>query len=398
MFSLKNKLDPQLKQVYTSPLYKSFRVIIKCKNFLKDIEKKLNSYKCIHIGSISSEKLIFAEVNKRGLDRLLEFPEVSYIQFDEFCHICGGMSVSTANRVNFPDKYKLTGRGVSIGIIDTGVYPHTDLTLPWNKISGFKDFINNYNYAYDDNGHGTMVAGIISGSGYMSKNIFKGIAENSSLYVYKSFDAKGKGYISDILLAIDDVINKKSETNIKLLSLPFEYLGNNPLILDLFSKFFSRCINNNIIPIVPSGSLPNSTQSIIGFSRLDNCITVGGIDTTKDLKPYTYSSCGFLGKILKPDLSAAAKDILSLNTEVSYIPEKSGIKIYPPKLEKSYLTFSGTSCSCAYITGVCALIFENNPNLSFSDLLSLLKLSCEELPYDKPLGGEGYINLSKIMN
>lgn len=398
MFSLKNKLDPYLKQVYNSPLYKNFRVIIKCKNFLKDMEKKLQNFKCIYIGSIPSEKIIFAEVNKRALDRLLEFPEVSYICFDEFCYICGGMSVSTANRVNFPEKYRLTGRGVSIGVVDTGVYPHIDLTFPSNRILGFKDFINNYNYPYDDNGHGTMVAGIISGSGYQSKNIFKGIAENSSLYFYKSFDSKGKGYVSHILLSIDDILNKQDKTNIKIISLPFEYLGDNPFIIDLFSKLFERSINQNIIPIVPSGSLKNSSQNIKGFSRLDTCITVGGINSTRDLKPYEYSSCGFLGKLIKPDLSAAAQNILSLNTDVSYIPEKAGIKIYPPKLEKSYSTFSGTSCSCAYISGVCALIYENSPSLSFKDLLSLLKLSCDDLPYDKPLGGEGYVNLSKLMS
>ena len=398
MFSLKSKLDPYLKQIYNAPLYKSFRVMIKCKNFLKDIEKKLNSFKCTHIGSIPSEKIIFAEVNKRALDRLLEFPEVAYICLDEFCHLCGGMSTYTANRVNFPDKYKLTGRGVSIAIIDSGVYPHTDLTIPSNRIIGFKDFVNNYNYAYDDNGHGTMIAGIISGSGHLSKNIFKGIAENSSLYFYKSFDGNGKGYISHILLSMDDVINKKPDTNIKLLCLPFEYLGNNPFIIKLFSNIFERCIENSIIPIVPSGSLINDTQTISGFSTLNSCITVGGIDTTRDFKPYKYSSCGILGKVIKPDLSAAANGILSLNTDASYIPEKSGIKIYPPKLEKSYSTYSGTSCACAYITGICALVYENNPNLSFNDLLSLLKLSCEELPYDKHLGGEGYISLSKLMS
>lgn len=397
MFSLKSKLDPYLKQIHNSSSYEKIRVIIICKNFLKDIQKKIENLKGIFIGSISSEKLIFAQVSKRALDRLLEYPEVEYVLLDEFCHLCGGMSIYSANRVNLTDKYKLTGKGISIAIVDSGVYPHNDLTFPYNKILNFKDFINNYNYAYDDNGHGTMVAGIIAGSGYSSKNTFKGIAENSNLYCYKAFDAKGKGYVSHILLSINDIIENKEQTNIKLLCLAFEYLGNNHLIINLFSKLFSNCLKLNIIPIVPSGSLLNSDKNIKGFSALDKCITVGGMDTSRDIKPYEYSSCGYIGKTMKPDFSAAAVNLLSLNCDISYIPEKGGIKIYPPKLDKSYGSFTGTSCACAYVVGVCSLVLENDPSLSFLDLTSILKLSCDALPYDKPLGGEGYLNLSKIL-
>jgi len=42
-------------------------------------------------------------------------------------------------------------------VVDSGVAPHKDLTVPTNRIIGFKDFVNNETEPYDDNGHGTQV-------------------------------------------------------------------------------------------------------------------------------------------------------------------------------------------------------------------------------------------------
>ncbi|MEQ8196441.1 MAG: S8 family serine peptidase [Clostridiaceae bacterium] len=399
MFSSKNKIDPSFKKILSLDLYIKFRVIIKCTNFIKDTEKKIVSLRGTCIGSLPLLNLIFAEVDTRTLQRLTELPQVENIFLDEFCHLCGGMSINKANKiVSSAKQLVFTGKGISIGVIDSGVYPHDDLSFPSNRIKGFYDFINSFNYPYDDNGHGTMISGIISGSGHCSKNAFKGISPDASLYCYKAFDLTGKAYVSTILTSIDLILNTKDKTNISILCMPFEYLGTSADIINLFSETFNNLISNNIIPIVPSGSLKNESLIISGIGALKNCISVGGLDTTDDLKPFVYSSCGLLKTSRKPDISAAAKNIVSLNSNTSFIPEKNGVKIYPPKLEKSYETFSGTSCSCAYIAGICSLIIEASPSISFRDLLSILLLSCEPLDHYKNLSGEGYINFSKLFS
>jgi len=51
-----------------------------------------------------------------------------------------------------------TGRGVGIAILDTGTAAVDDLTKPVNRITVFKDIVNNISEPYDDNGHGTQVA------------------------------------------------------------------------------------------------------------------------------------------------------------------------------------------------------------------------------------------------
>jgi len=54
----------------------------------------------------------------------------------------------------------LTGRGVTIAILDTGIAPVDDLVTPRNRIVAFADFINGRKVPYDDNAHGTHVAGL----------------------------------------------------------------------------------------------------------------------------------------------------------------------------------------------------------------------------------------------
>jgi subtilisin family serine protease len=331
------------------------------------------------------------------VERIIEHPQVDHVTFDSYALLCGN-SVLSSNGLSFQDRYKLTGKNICIGLVDSGVYPHNDLLSPHNKIKKFIDLLNNYKYPYDDNGHGTFVSGIICGSGYSSKGDYKGIAENSCIYSIKAFNSLGRGYISTILFAIATIISEREEYNIKVICLPFEIVSNDYFILSLFQELFRLASHYNLAIVVPSGHNGNSEGSISGIATLDNCITIGGIDTTKHpLKPYKYSSSGSFSKLEKPDICAAAVDLCSLNTNKSYIPEKSGMKIYPNSLESPYTCYTGTSCAAAYISAICALLYENSPDLNFKDLISLIKASCNLIDISKWLQGSGMIDLNRLL-
>ena len=122
MFPLKNKLDPNLKMSLEKSFQQKYRVLIKCKKFQSDIEKKILGLKGDIIRSINSQNLICALLTQKSIERLIEYPEIQYVCFDEYAHICA-MSVSTANGGKISEKHKLSGRGVSIGLIDSGVFP-----------------------------------------------------------------------------------------------------------------------------------------------------------------------------------------------------------------------------------------------------------------------------------
>ena len=91
----------------------------------------------------------------------------------------------------------LTGKGINIGILDTGVRSdHPDL-----HISGGVTFVQGTTSYNDDFGHGTHVAGIIAaqnnGIGY------SGVAPEAQLYAVKVLDSNGKGNQSDVVAGIN---------------------------------------------------------------------------------------------------------------------------------------------------------------------------------------------------
>ncbi|GAA0726346.1 S8 family serine peptidase [Clostridium malenominatum] len=397
MFLFKNRLNNDLKKIVKNNSYKNIRVIIHCKTLHEKIESKVKSLGGKIIRAIPSINCLCANISPKVIDRLMEYPYIDYITFDTYGLLCGN-SVLSANKVVWDEKYRLTGKGVCIGLVDSGTYPHPDLLSPKNKILNFLDLINSCKYPYDDNGHGTAISGILCGSGYLSKGTYKGIAENSYIYSIKAFNDLGKAYISDILFSIHKLIEESEQFNIKVICLPFEIIENDDFILSLFSKLFKLAVKKNIIVVVPAGHNGNGDSSMRGIAILDNCITVGGLDTTSsDVKPYANSSTGPSSKIDKPDLSAACVNIQSLNSNINFVSERNGIKVYPQSLENPYTFYTGTSCAAAYISGLCALLFENNPTLTFNDILSLFKVSCNLLDIPKPMQGRGTVDLNKLL-
>lgn len=397
MFFLRNKLDPNLRISLINNYYKKYKVIIHCKHMPDVIEKKIKSYHGKVIYSLYLINCIIAILSKDAIERIAEYPEVDYISLDNYALLCAS-NVLSLNGICYKINSKLTGKNIGIGIVDSGVYPHYDLLNPRNKIKRFVDLINCYNYPYDDNGHGTFISGILCGSGYLSNDKYSGIAEDSHIYMVKAFNSLGRGCISDILNGIYLIINEREAFNIRILCLPFELPYNNYFIISLFSKLFEIAIKYNIIPIVPAGNNGEYDGSISGIATLDNCITVGGIDTTSfSSKLYKYSSCGPFKKVNKPNLVAAAVNICSLNSDTNYMSERDGHRTYPVNLKTPYTCYSGTSCAAAYISGVCALLYEKMPDLSFKDVVSLMKVSCDPINLSRYKQGLGVLDLNKLL-
>lgn len=400
MFSIKRKLDKALKCAIDNDRFKSYRVIIHCNSLLASVEHKIISTRGELICKIEDLNCICAIISSRQILKLIETPEINFITFDDFAHLCSSNSITSPSKVSSDliNTSKYTGNGIGIGIIDSGVYPHTDLLSPSKRIVKFIDIVNNLKYPYDDNGHGTFMSGLITGNGNSSKGLYKGIAPKATLYNIKAFNAIGKAYISHIFYAFSTLISENSEFNIKVICLPFEIYTEDDFIISMFKKLFEKAIAANIVVIVPSGSNGATKSSIRGFASLDSCITVGGLDTTNAINHYVFSSSGPCGKLSKPDLSASCVNICSLNSDINYISERNGLKLYPTKLSNYYTTRTGTSCSAAYISGVCALLFEKDPGLRYKDVLSLLSASCTLLSIPKWQQGDGLLDLNKLLS
>ena len=109
-----------------------------------------------------------------------------------------------------------TGKGVGVALFDTGIYPHMDFG---DRIYAFADFISYRKLPYDDNGHGTCVAGILGGSGAASMGKYKGMAPGCSLIGLKVLDRFGNGNKEDILAAFQWLMNHREEYRIRVVNI-----------------------------------------------------------------------------------------------------------------------------------------------------------------------------------
>jgi len=126
----------------------------------------------------------------------------------------------------------LTGQGVGVAVLDTGVFPHWDLGPRWaSRIVAWRDFVNDMPDPYDDNGHGTHVAGIVGGDGHYSfysggPAVFRGVAPGANLIGAKVLDRDGIGRTSDVIAAIDWCIEIAPSYNLRVINLS---LGRRPV-------------------------------------------------------------------------------------------------------------------------------------------------------------------------
>ncbi len=136
-----------------------------------------------------------------AINRLRRHPDVDYISFDSKVFALLDVVNTTINS-DIPHHENYTGKGITVAVVDTGVYRHPDLVRPQNRIVGFKDFVNNKTSTYDDNGHGTHIAGIIAANGVSSNGRYLGIAPDANILSVKALDETGGGSTSDIVSAI----------------------------------------------------------------------------------------------------------------------------------------------------------------------------------------------------
>src|SRR5688572_19957983 len=167
-----------------------------------------------------------AEVDNIELAGLAGNPRVARVVFDRPAFSTLERTGQTTGAAVARQQFGLTGKGVGVAVIDSGITNwHDDLYWGWtSRVAHFKDFTTDSrvwssNPAYDDYGHGTHVAGIIAGTGYDSNGKHKGIAPGAKLIGLKVMDGNGRGYISDVIAAIDYAIAVKSTYNIRVINI-----------------------------------------------------------------------------------------------------------------------------------------------------------------------------------
>jgi serine protease AprX len=312
-------------------------------------------------------------------------------------------SVTTGGRVL--NNYGLKGTGIGIAVIDSGISTyHDDLTgtsstlFPYGnqRVAKFVDFVNGRTVPYDDNGHGTHVAGSIAGNGLDSKGQKRGIAPAASIVSLKVLDANGQGTISRIIAALGWVAANAKSHNIKVVNMSVGAGVHESYWTDPLTLAAKALTDQGITVVAAAGNLGKNAAGQLqwgGITAPGNApwvLTVGasstmGTDAREDDQMGSFSSSGptHIDFAAKPDLVAPGTGTVSLAvagstlyaTRSAYLLAGTKSLGYMP-----YLALTGTSMAAPVVTGTVALMLEANPNLTPNLIKAILQYTAEAQP------------------
>ena len=276
----------------------------------------------------------------------------------------------------------VTGKGVTIGVIDSGIAMHPALS---EKVIANVSVVNGDAQVTDGYGHGTHIAGIIAGnktaSKYVTTKYSGGIAPGAKLVNIRVLGRTGTGWTSDVIAGIEWAIEHREEYEIRILNLSLGHPVTEPSATDPLCQAVMKATQHGIVVIVSagnSGKAADGSPVLGGITSPGNspfAITVGAINTKATTKRSddvmaTYSSRGptKFELAVKPDVVAPGNKVVSLEAQGSYLQKSYSMLHVAGGASNGYMHLSGTSMAAAVVSAGAALLMEANPNITSAQL------------------------------
>lgn len=274
-----------------------------------------------------------------------------------------------------------TGKGIRVAVIDTGIdATHPDLV---GKVVAWRDFLEGRPVPYDDDTHGTHVAGIIAGGGHLDTDPFspyfatgaRGVAPDVELIIAKAMDADGNGDSRHVANAIrwaldpngdGDTADGAHVINLSIgVELPPESgtitqtgpitipgFGQSSEDIRLIESAVRDAVKSGAVVVVASGNHgPGESDAVTFPGTMDEVITVGA--TARDGRLTAFSNHG----TNKPDVVAPGVLVSAFPTARDTFDGA----------QDGYLALGGTSMAAPFVAGTIALMMENDPTLAVLD-------------------------------
>jgi serine protease AprX len=302
------------------------------------------------------------------LQLLASHPGVTSISLDAPVQLSATGPVSAASLATIypgrdsasnPWSAGVTGQGVGIAVIDSGVTPSADFG---NRLTQVR-LEGQFGSLDDTVGHGTMVAGVAAGSSPDGR--FIGIAPGANVYAI-NVNRPGGVYASDVITALKWVFDNAHTHNIRVVNLSLSETVKSSYADSPLDLAIERLWASGVFVAVSAGNLgagqidyaPANDPLVFSVGAFDTLDTAGPGDDT--LAPWSSSGTTIDG-FDKPDLVAPGRHI------GAPLPAGTTLDAQAPgtnRVATGYASISGTSFAAPQVAGAAAIIFQRHPDYS----------------------------------
>jgi serine protease AprX len=267
----------------------------------------------------------------------------------------------------------ITGRGVTVAFLDTGLWPNTPLAKntagQGTFLAGYDAIINKLGTGAvnDSNGHGTHIVSIAANSATDTNGKYIGVAPDAAKVVVEAFDLNGRGTYADVIRGLDWILANRATYNIRVLNLSFGATAQSNYWNDPVNKAVMKLWQAGVVVVASAGNWGPYAQSITVPGNTPYVITVGAMTdnytptNTADDRLASFSGTG-------PTYEGFVKpEIVAPGGHLSGIMNKTGViaKAHPEFHDNDkYFMMSGTSQAAAAVSGVVALMLQAQPSLT----------------------------------
>jgi serine protease AprX len=310
-----------------------------------------------------------------------------------------------------------TGKGIDIALIDSGVAAVDGLTGAGKVANGpdlsFESQAPNLQYL-DTFGHGTHMAGVMAGrsdtavaGAYVNDTAnFLGMAPDARVVSVKVADAHGAADVSQVIAAIDWVVQHKADSgfNIKVINLSYGTNTTQAYTLDPLAYASEQAWKKGLVVVAAAGNSGyqrgNGAPGLADPAYDPYDIAVGAADpmgttalTDDTVASYSASACSSGCK--NPSFVAPGSHIVSLRDPGSLIDQTySSTGLVSATLFRG----SGTSQAAAVVSGAVALILQKFPTATPDQVKQLLATTVTKLAGAAAASqGAGEINLTTAL-
>ncbi len=280
----------------------------------------------------------------------------------------------------------------AIAIVDSGI--DTSKTADFgNRVVASVNFSSaNPGATGDDEGHGTMVAGIAAGA----SSDYSGVAPTAPLVSVRTADANGMSYTSDVIAGVDWILQHKDAYNIRVANFSLAGSVASSFTVDPLDKAVEKLWFNGIVVVAAVGNHGNPDGPVPIYAPGNDpfVITVGAFDqngssmtwddTVAPWSAYGTTADGFH----KPELSAPGRWL------VMPVPANSTLAGQLPDrvVEPGYMWMSGTSFAAPVVSGAAAQLLALHPDWTPDQVKGALMLAARPLNDPNLAGGVGEVD------